>query len=212
MAKATKVIHRIEPTEEEIREQEWRQLETTLLQNKEAVADALKLINHIRENEIFNMLNALFAERDQVLERVVTAIDQSDTTKSMKNILLLFDVLGKFNLEELEPLLLKMNTAVSKIAAYEHYGKERGGYSALLSSFKDPEVIEGLNVLTAFLKGFGVNQEDKEKAKTKPARQQHEREKRDKENDEQQSGSSSKWYAVAAGVSLLAALPLIFKK
>ncbi|UJL46707.1 DUF1641 domain-containing protein [Virgibacillus sp. NKC19-16] len=212
MAKATKVIHRIEPTEKEIREQELRQLEGKLLENKEAVADALKLMNHLRDNEIFNMLNALFAESDQVLERVVTAIDESDTTKSMKNLLLLVDVLGKFNLEELEPLLLKMNTAVSKVAAYEHYGKERVGYPALLRSLKDPEVIEGMNVLMAFLKGLGVNQEDREKAKSETQRLQHAREKRNKESDEQQSGSSSKWYAVAAGVSLLAALPLFFKK
>ncbi|WP_373894865.1 DUF1641 domain-containing protein [Virgibacillus natechei] len=212
MAKATKVIHRIEPTEEEIRERELRQLEERLLENKDSVADALELMNHLRDNEIFNMLNAVFAERDQVLERVVTAIDESDVTKSMKHLLLLVDVIGELNLEELEPLLLKMNTAVSKVAAYEHYGKERGGYPALLRSLKDPEVIEGMNVLTAFLKGLGVNQEDREKAKSETQRQQHAREKRNTESDGQQSGSSSKWYAVAAGVSLLAAMPLFFKK
>ncbi|MBY7142046.1 DUF1641 domain-containing protein [Virgibacillus sp. NKC19-3] len=212
MAKATKVIHRIEPTEEEIRERDLRQLEETLLENKEAVADALKLMNYFRDNEIFNMLHALFAERDQVLEQVVTAIDESDATKSMKNALLLLDVLGKFNVEELEPLLYKMNTAVSRVASYEHYGKERGGYPALLRSLKDPEMIEGLNVLMALLKGLGVNQEDREKAKSESQRQQHAWEKRNTESDERQSGLSGKWYAIAAGVSLLAALPLIFKR
>lgn len=212
MAKATKVIHRIEPSEEEIREREWKQLKAALLKNKEAVADTLKLMNYFRDNEILNMLHALFAERDQVLEQVVTAIDDSDATKSMKNLLLLMQTLGQFNLEELEPLVLKMNTAVSKVAAYEHYGKERGGYPALLRSFKDPEVIEGLNVLTAFLRGLGVNHEDREKAKSEPQRKQHAREKQNTESDQQQSGTSGKWYAVAAGVSLLAAVPLFFKK
>ncbi|MBP1969903.1 uncharacterized protein YjgD (DUF1641 family) [Virgibacillus natechei] len=212
MAKATRVIHRTEPSEEEAREREWKQLEATLLQNKEAVSDALKLMNQFRDKEIFNILHALFAEGDQVLERVVTAIDGSDATKSMKNTLLLFDVLGKFNVEELEPILLKLNTAVSRVAAYEHYGKEGGGYPALLGSLKDPEVIEGMNVLMIFLKGFGVNQEDREKMTPELAKQQHEREKRVQKSDDKQSASSSKWYAVAAGVSLLVTLPWFFKK
>ncbi|MBB6450136.1 uncharacterized protein YjgD (DUF1641 family) [Geomicrobium halophilum] len=211
MAKATKVIHRIEPSEEELRQRDWEQIETTLLENKEVIADTFELMKHLQEKEIFNTLNALLAEGDKVLDRVMRAIDNSDATQSMKNSLLMFDTLGSFNMQELEPLLLKLNTGISKVAEYEHFGREGGGYPSLLHSLKDPEVVEGMNVLMAFLKGFGINQEDREKMEPVEAKLKHEQEKKERSRVSQRSSSNNKWYMVAAGVSLLA-LPFLFKK
>ncbi|QQK74779.1 DUF1641 domain-containing protein [Salicibibacter cibarius] len=213
MAKATKVIHRIEPTEEELRKRDWDQIEATLLENKDVIADTFELMRHLREKEVLNTLNALFEQGDEVLERLVTAIDNADTTQSMKNMLLMFGVLGNLDMEQVEPLILKVNAAVSQVAEYEHYGKEGGGYPALLRTMKDPEVVEGMNVMMAFLKGFGANQEHREKLEDRDAKLQHESEKQvaGSRVSRRSSPPSNKWYVAAAGVSLLV-LPFIFKK
>ncbi|QDI92185.1 DUF1641 domain-containing protein [Salicibibacter halophilus] len=213
MAKATRVIHRMEPSEEELRQRDWKEIESVLLENKEVVADTFELMKGLQDWEVFNTLNALHREGDAVLERLVTAMDNADTTQSMQNMLLMFSVLGKLDMEEVEPLVLKMNTAISQVAEYEHYGKEGGGYPALLRSMKDPEVIEGMNVLMTFLKGFGANQEHREKLEDRDAKLQHESEKAvaGTRVSRRSTSSSNKWYVAVAGVSLLA-LPFIFKK
>ncbi|QQK78916.1 DUF1641 domain-containing protein [Salicibibacter cibi] len=213
MAKATKVIHRIEPTDEELRKRDWDQIEATLLENKDVIADTFELMKQLQEREVFHALNALLKQGDEVLERLTTAIDNSEATQSMKNSLLMFSVLGNLNMEEIEPLILKVNAAVSQVAEYEHYGKEGGGYPALLRTMKDPEVVEGMNVMMAFLKGFGANQEHKEKLEDQGAQLQHESEKpvSGSRVSRRSSPSSNKWYVAAAGVSLLV-LPFMFKK
>ncbi|GAB3059177.1 helical membrane plugin domain-containing protein [Virgibacillus ainsalahensis] len=198
MAKATKVIHRIEPSEEEIRQRELEQVEATLIENKEGVMEALELLRRLQENGVFEILNATLAQREEVIGHIVTAMDNADTTKSLKNVLLMFDTLGKLNIEELEPLVQKMNKGISKVAEYELEEKKgRGGYSALLSSITDKEVMEGANTLMAFVKGFGVDQEEKEQTEQKPRTTS--------------PSPTKKWIATAAGISLLA-LPILFKK
>ncbi|SDI71670.1 DUF1641 domain-containing protein [Natribacillus halophilus] len=213
MAKATQVIHRMEPSEEELRQRDWEEIESVLLENKEVIADTFELMKGLQDWEVFNTLNALVKEGDAVLERFMTAIDESDATQSLKNTLLGFGVLGNLNMEEIEPLILKMNTAISQVAEYEHYGKEGGGYSAFLQSMRDPEVIEGINVLMAFLKGFGANQEDREKMESREAKEQHKSERKvpGTRISRYPSSTNSKWYLAAAGVTLVA-LPFIFKK
>lgn len=213
MAKATKIIHRIEPSKEELRKHDWKEIETSLLQNKQALTEAIELLRHLQEKNFLEMANSALSEGEQVLDIVVKAVDNTDTTQSIKNALLMFDTLGKLNLEELEPLILKMNTAISQVSKYEHYEKERGGYPHLLRALRDPEVVEGLNVLTAFMKGMGINQEDREKASTKESKAQHAREEQDNENhdDSKSSSSRGKWYLAAAGASL-AALPFLLVK
>ncbi|WP_100011796.1 DUF1641 domain-containing protein [Lentibacillus sediminis] len=212
MAKATKLIHRMELSKEEQRKRDWEEIETALLQNKQALTEAIELLQHLEKKKFLEAGNAALAESQQVLDIVVKFVDNTDTTQSIKNALLVFDTLGKMNMEELEPLILKINTAISQVAKYEHYERERGGYPHLLRALRDPEVVEGLNVLTAFLKGLGVNQEDREKA-SEESKEQHAREEQESENRDGSKSSSfrGKWYLAAAGASL-AALPFLLVK
>jgi len=194
MAKPTKVIHRLQPTEEEKRKQDLREIEDALVENKDAILDTLELMKYVQETELINILKALIAERDEVVENVVTFVDGSELTRSLKNALLLFNTLGQLNVEEMEPLIAKLNGAITQVAKE---GIERGGYTSLLQAIKDPDLVEGLNTTLALLKGLGAHHEEQEEKE---------------EKQEKEKGTNPKWVAAAtAGASLLA-LSFLFRK
>ncbi|WP_059105625.1 DUF1641 domain-containing protein [Shouchella shacheensis] len=219
MAKGTSVIHRMELSEEEKQRRDIEQLGETLAEHKEVIEDVFALMKRLQDREVWNTLNALVGQGDQVLETLVKTVDTPEMTRSIKNVLLMFGTLGTLNVQELEPLILKVNTGIARVADYEHQGKEGGGYLTLLRSLKDPEVIEGMNVAVTFLQGLGVNQEDREKTnESTPQKERRQGEKVETTSKRESHSRASerersprKWYLIAAGVSLLA-LPFVLKK
>ncbi|WP_164215186.1 DUF1641 domain-containing protein [Virgibacillus sp. YIM 98842] len=199
MAKATKVIHRIQPSEETLRQQDLQEIEDALAENKEAVIETLELLKQIHGTELPNMLKAIIAEREEVLEQIVTFMDGSDITRSLSNAMQLFTVLGQFNVEEMEPIVKKLNAGMSEVA--HRNSKGGGGIPSLLQAMTDPDVIEGLNTGLAFVKGLGKSDTDKDIEESAPVRQ-HKNEK----------ASGTKWMAAAAAGASLLALPLLFRK
>jgi len=195
MAKATKVIHRIQPSKEALRKQDLQEIEEALIENKEAIIETLELMQQIQETELPGILKALVAEREEVLEEIVTFMDGSDITRSLSNAMQLFTVLGQFNFEEMEPIVQKLNAGLSEVA---RASDRKGGYPALLQSISDPDVIEGLNTGLAFAKGLGSTETGDNKEKT--------------EQKNEGNSSGTKWIAAAAaGISLIA-LPFMFKR
>lgn len=200
MAKPTAVIHRMELTEEQKREQDLQEILNALIENKNAILDVLELMKTVQETELIPILKALVAERDEVLTNVVTFVDGSDLTRSLKNALLLFNTLGQLNVEEMEPLVGKLNGAITEVARQEN---KRGGYVSLIETLNDPDLIEGLNTTLALLKGLGAKpvdlDGDSKEDKTEPYTKAN--------------NNSSKWIAGAAAVGAsLFAIRLLFKK
>lgn len=204
MAKPTAVIHRMELTEEQKREQDLQEILNALIENKNAILDVLELMKTVQETELIPILKALVAERDEVLTNVVTFVDGSDLTRSLKNALLLFNTLGQLNVEEMEPLVGKLNGAITEVARQEN---KRGGYVSLIETLNDPDLIEGLNTTLALLKGLGAKpvdlDGDSKEDKTQPYTKAN----------PSQLNNSSKWIAGAAAVGAsLFAIRLLFKK
>ena len=106
MAKATKVIHRMEISEEEIRQRDLEELKTRLLENKEAIHEIFDMIEHMQKRGVLDMGTSLFAEGDKVLDVIVKTLDSKETTNSIKNLLLMVGALGTLNVQQLEPLIL----------------------------------------------------------------------------------------------------------
>lgn len=199
MAKATKVIHRIQPSEEEIRKRDLQEIEDALVENKDAIIETMELLKRVQGTELINILKALVAEREEVIEEIVTFMDGSDITRSLSNAMQLFTILGQFNVEEMEPLVEKLNAGLNEVA---HAGDKKGGLPALLQAMTDPDVLEGLNTGLAFAKGLGKTPGDDQKQEAYPQAGQYNGEK----------NSNAKWIAaVAAGTSLLT-LPFLFRK
>lgn len=223
MAKATKVIHKMKIDPEVKHQQELRELEALLLEHKDTLQDILDIADKIKDREVLNMVNSALGQGDKVINRIVTAIDESDTPQSMKNMLLMFQLLGTINMEQIEPIVLKLNSGIARAAEYEHE-KKPAGYSGILGALKDPHIIEGLNVLLKIVKGMGEEKEDEERVEPqkdrieKPEKEMDEEsnkvgERRPSTSRKQRSTSSrsaAKWYALAAGAGALA-IPLLMK-
>lgn len=209
MAKATKIIHKQEINQETKHGQEKKELEKQLLKHKDSLHNLLSILDKIDDHEILSMLNAGLGESDQIVHRIITAIQETDASKSIKNLLLIIQLLGALDMEELEPLVIKFNKGVEIASKYEHKGK-RDGYLSLLSALKDFEVIEGTNILLRMIKGLGTDVNEEKKTESQP-RKHADKEKQAWENQEIDKGKPSKWYLFIGGIIILL-MPLLFKK
>ncbi|MBM7649164.1 uncharacterized protein YjgD (DUF1641 family) [Bacillus ectoiniformans] len=223
MAKATKVIHRIQPSEEELRKSELESIETMLLSNKEAIQEAFKILHHLQDRGILQMGTALLSQGDKVLDILVKTADTPETANTLKNLLLMLGTLGTLNVQQLEPIILKVNTGIARVAELSEKD-EKSGYLHLLKSLNDPDVKRAMAVGIAFLKGVGENQEPLERTTKTPEEHEHEKNeqledgsaertvghestsiptKENNENQKENKKTGKGWFVAAAGLSLL---------
>ncbi|UZJ76901.1 DUF1641 domain-containing protein [Fictibacillus sp. KU28468] len=163
MAKATKIIKRLEVTEEEQRTRDLKEVEDALIKNKDALLESLSVINHMHEKGIISLLNGLFGQGDKVLEILVKTADTPETSNTLKNLLLMMGVLGTLDVKQLEPLLLKVNAGAAKVAEHKDT-EEKTSYFDLVRALKDPEINRSITLLMTFLKGMGEKTEHKERS------------------------------------------------
>jgi uncharacterized protein YjgD (DUF1641 family) len=154
MAKAIKQIQRIEISEEEQRKQDLREIEDSLLKNKEALLDTLDLVKHMHDRGIIPLLSGLFAEGDKVLQILIKKADTKETANTLKNLLLMVGVLGTINVKQLEPILLKLNAGIARVSESKD-DDDTIGYFDIVRSLKDPEINRSIALFFEFLKGMG---------------------------------------------------------
>lgn len=171
MAKAITSIQRIELTEEQKRKKDLEEVEAALLDNKEAILETLDIIKNMHERGALSLLGGLFAEGDRVLSVLVNAMDKPEATNSIKNMLLMIGVLGTINVQQLEPLLLKLNSGIARVAEYREREEDRLGYFDVVKSLKDPEINRALSLLFEFLRGMGENTKELERTTQLPEEQ-----------------------------------------
>ncbi|KIL51906.1 hypothetical protein KP78_02760 [Jeotgalibacillus soli] len=219
MAKATKVIHRIEFSEEEQRQRDLRNIENTLLEHKEVIEETFGILKHMQDRGVLNLLNGLFAQGDKVLDILVKTADTPETANSLKNLLLMLGTLGTLNVQQLEPVILKMNTGIARVAELGEK-EEKAGYRTLLRSLNDPEIKRAMAVGVAFLKGLGEKQDDLERTTQNPEDQAAQlyvgmegsditaskKTSRSSSSSKEES-SGAGWMIAAAGITLLS-IPL----
>ncbi|WP_020006563.1 DUF1641 domain-containing protein [Salinicoccus albus] len=209
MAKSTKVIHKMENDPNARHEQEIKELEQQLLAHKESLNELLSILDKLNDQEILNILNAGLGQSDQITQRIITAVKDTDASKSIKNMLLIFQLLAALDMEQLEPLIIKFKKGVEKAGKYEH-GGERGGYASLLSALKDPEVIEGTNIMLRIVQGLGTNVSGEKKTESQ-LEQYADRERQLQKEERRVSRTSPKWYIFIGG-AVVALVPFMFKK
>ena len=124
MAKAIKQIRRIELSEEEKRANDLKEIEDALIDNKEALLETLNVVGGMKERGILTLLNGLFGEGDRVLKVIVDLLNVPENTTALKNLMLLFGAAGKINVEDLEPLLLKVNAGIENVAEHSEDDKK----------------------------------------------------------------------------------------
>lgn len=208
MAKPITKIHRIELTEEEKREQDLLEIEQMLADNKEVIKDLLSILNKMNDRKMLTMVNSLFGQGDRVLDIVVKAADKPETANTIKNLLLLLGMLGTLNVQQLEPVMLKVNNGIARMAQADK--EEDAGYGSMIGSLASPEVKRAIGLLLTFLKGMGENKKEFERTTQMPEDQAGtimQTEKMDMHQDpshaQKQPGVSKGWVMAATGVSLI---------
>jgi uncharacterized protein YjgD (DUF1641 family) len=156
MAKAITNIERIQLTEEQKRKKDLEEIETALLNNKDAILETMDILKHLNQRGVLSLLSGLFSEGDKVLNVLVKAADKPEATNTIKNLLLMVGVLGTINVQQLEPLLIKLNSGIARVSKYtDSEDDDKLGYFDIVRSLKDPEINRALSLLFEFLKGMG---------------------------------------------------------
>ncbi len=173
MAKATRKIHRLELSEEEKRKLELENIETLLLDNKEAVEKVFKILHYMKERGALDFAGSLLGQGDKVLDILVKTADTPETANTLKNMLLMLGALGTLNVQQLEPLILKVNTGIARMAELDKAGEDaKTGYFSLLRSLRDPNIKTAMSLMVAFLKGLGEDQSELERTTQMPEEQE----------------------------------------
>ncbi|MGD6819038.1 DUF1641 domain-containing protein [Metabacillus sp. 113a] len=162
MANAINKIKKLELSEEEKRKKELMEMQEALVDNKSAILESLKLMRHMEDKGILPLLNGLVGQGDKVLNVFVKATDKEENTNALRNLLLMVGMLGTINVKELEPILLKMNRGIERVAEQKDTDKKTGLFE-LLKSLRDPEVNRAITLMLTFLKGVGEETGHKEK-------------------------------------------------
>ncbi len=226
MAKATKVINRISISDEERRRIELEDIERTLLENKEVIKETFEVMKGMQDRGILSMVNSLLKEGDKVLNILVKTADTPETANALKNLLLILGTLGTLNVQQLEPLILKINSGIARVAEADKT-PEKPSYLALLRSLNDQEVKQAMTFLMTFLKGMGEDTSDLERTTQLPENQHLHKANGTADIERptsrksygssipSKSGSDKKrknsWFWIAAGVSLVT-IPLSLSK
>lgn len=226
MAKATKVINRISIGDEERRRIELEDIERTLLENKKVIKETFEVMKGMQDRGILSMVNSLLKEGDKVLNILVKTADTPETANMLKNLLLILGTLGTLNVQQLEPLILKINSGIARVAEADKT-PEKPSYLALLRSLNDQEVKQAMTFLMTFIKGMGGDTSDLERTTQLPENQHlhkaNETADIERPTSRKSYGSSipsksgrdkkrkNSWFWIAAGVSLVT-IPLTLAK
>ena len=168
MAKAIKKIEPITLSPEEMKQQELAELGDALLKHKDAVLETLNVIGAMHERGILELLSGLFGQGEKVLHILVKAADKPENMNTIKNLLLMMGTMGMINVKQLEPLLLKLNSGIARVAETRDNDEEKTGFLDLARALKDKEINRSVTLLLNFLKGMGEETEHLEKNTNAP--------------------------------------------
>ncbi len=205
MAKATTKIHRIPVSEEEQRRRDLLEIEELLAENKEVVKELFNMLENIQKRGGISFVSSLFGQGDKVLDILVKAADKPETANTIKNLLLMLGTLGTLNVQQLEPIILKVNNGIARVAE-THKQEETATYLSFLRAFADPEVKQAIYFLISFLKGMGQNTKDLERNTQMPENQSvvlQQSAGQVQLKHARKAGSSRSWLLTASSLSLL---------
>ncbi|WP_419880955.1 DUF1641 domain-containing protein [Peribacillus sp. B-H-3] len=176
MAKAIRNIERIKISEEDKRKQDLEEIEHALLKNKDAILESLQVMEYMQSRGVLAMMNGLLGQSEKVLDILVKTADRPETTNMLKNLLLMVGTLGVLDVKQLEPVILKVNSGIARVAEAKDT-EEKTSYFDLVRSLKDPEINRALTFMLTFLKGMGQDTKEQERNTMEPHHQEHEKRK-----------------------------------
>ncbi|RWR13140.1 DUF1641 domain-containing protein [Siminovitchia fortis] len=172
MAEPIKNIQFKPMDEEAQRRQDMMEIEDALLANKDSILDVLEVIGHLKHRGILDIAKGLLGQGDKVMDIAVNLANMPENKNSLKNLLLLLGTIGMINVTQLEPILLKLNAGIARVAEIEDKESEKTSYLGMARALRDPEINRSITMLLEFLRGMGTDVSDLEKnepAQTEPS-------------------------------------------
>ncbi|WP_100398917.1 DUF1641 domain-containing protein [Bacillus sp. FJAT-44742] len=162
MAKPIKAIKPMELSPEEKKQQDLEEIQDALVENKDSILETIKLFNNLHTSGATSMVNGLLSEGDKVLDIIVKEASKPENTNTLKNLLLMIGTLGTINVKELEPILLKVNTGIERVAHHSD-SEAKTSTMSLLKAMRDPEINRAVTLMLTFLRGMGEETESMER-------------------------------------------------
>ncbi len=170
MAEPIKNIQFKQVDEETQRKKDFLEIEEALLANKDSIMEVIEVIGYLKQRGILDIAKGLLGQGDKVLDIAVNLANMPENKNAIKNLLLLIGTIGMINVTQLEPILLKINAGIARVAEIEEEEAEKTGYLDMARALRDPEINRSITLLLEFLRGMGTDVSHLEKNEPAPVK------------------------------------------
>lgn len=127
MAKAIEIRPSQTPAPADLREDRSRKLDAARLDHAEALLDSLRTLQTLSDTHTLEFIRGLLGAGDEVLNQVVSVLTSPQSTRTLRNLLILTEILGTVNPDKLHkiaetvtPLVAEQSTEPPSLV---HIGK-----------------------------------------------------------------------------------------
>jgi uncharacterized protein YjgD (DUF1641 family) len=148
---------RFEPLARDARAELHDRLDKAPLEHAEALVAAYELLQRLHERGVLDILNGALSAGDTLLETVVEVAKTPEAIRSVRNLLLLSQVLGNVEPELLNVIVRSIPEALAQVSAKR---SEAPGVFSLLQKFSSKNSRRAMGAAAELLEsvGNGLNQ------------------------------------------------------
>src|SRR5690625_3151106 len=150
MAVPIRKIKRMEISKEDIVEADLAEVAEAVSNNKQTILKGIDLLATIEESGGIDIMNAFIKHRKVAMEKIINEINKERYAGSLENLMKLFILIGNINVEEIEPLVQKVNEGIDDLQTIDE--TETTSYMGMLRALKEPEINRSITMLLQFLR------------------------------------------------------------
>ncbi|HTL55619.1 MAG TPA: DUF1641 domain-containing protein [Candidatus Limnocylindrales bacterium] len=129
-------------------------LQNAPLDHAEALLSAYELIQSCHDRGVFELLRGAIGSSDKVLDIVVGALNTPESTRGIRNLIILAKTLGTIEPELVEGFARSLPEAIALTKASE---SKPPGFWGIVRKFKNRNFRRGLVLVNSMLEAFGRN-------------------------------------------------------
>jgi uncharacterized protein YjgD (DUF1641 family) len=134
------------------REELRLRLERAPLEHADALLATYEVLQGLHDSGVLEVLRGLLGSSDKVLERVVDAARAPESVRAVRNLVVVFKVLGEIDPDVFDGFALALPEAMHHA---REQGKEPPSLLAILNKFRSKDLRRGLVAVNALLEAWG---------------------------------------------------------
>ena len=134
------------------REELRSRLERAPLEHADALIATYEVLQGLHDSGVLEVLRGLLGSSDKVLERVVDAARAPESVRAVRNLVVVFKVLGEIDPDVFDGFALALPEAMHHA---REQGKEPPSLLAILNKFRSKDLRRGLVAVNALLEAWG---------------------------------------------------------